>query len=114
VQAIDRDGRSAEAVQEAETLLAGSRLSDRWAARLRAANAIGLLRVGRTADSETAAEAALADGERTGDRFTMGYALHALAFVRMHDRDHAGASTAAGRRWTCSARIWRRRISVCC
>jgi len=47
--------------------------------------------VGRRADSEAAAKVALADGERTGDRFTIGYALHALAFGRMRDRDHTGA-----------------------
>jgi tetratricopeptide (TPR) repeat protein len=91
VEAIARDGRWVESVQEAETLLAGGRLSDRWAARLRAVHAIGLVIVGRHADSETAAKAALADGERTGDRFTIGHALHALAFARMRDRDHAGA-----------------------
>ncbi|HVQ90337.1 MAG TPA: AAA family ATPase [Mycobacteriales bacterium] len=92
IQAISRDNRWEQAVHEAETILSSGRISDRWAARLRAMYAIDLIRVDPSADSEAVGAAALADGERTADRFTMGHALLSLAFGSTQNGDHAGAA----------------------
>ena len=84
-----RTGRPAEAAAVVEDALARSGISETWASRLRARQAMTMAVLGRWDRVAPLAEQALAGAERAGDRFAAGYALHALGFVAHHRRDHA-------------------------
>lgn len=90
VYAIARSGRMEEAVQTAEQALVRGWAGGRWAARLRALQAMSLNELGRYDELAAAARSALADGERASDGFAIGYALHALSSLLIRERDFRG------------------------
>jgi hypothetical protein len=63
-------------------------VSEIWAARLLAEQA-KIIMLGQLDRAAELAEQALAEAERTGDRFAAGYALHTLSLVAFLRRDHA-------------------------
>ena len=86
---LARTGRPAEAAAVAEAALARPGISEIWAARLLARQAITMNVLAQRDRAAELAGQALAGAERTGDRFAAGYALHALSIVAYHRRDHA-------------------------
>jgi DNA-binding NarL/FixJ family response regulator len=80
-----RTGRVAEADSVIETALDQLGRTPK-AARLLALRAMTLLLLGHFDESATAAEAALAAAERSGDRLAAGYAHHARTFSMFRDR----------------------------
>jgi DNA-binding CsgD family transcriptional regulator len=84
-------GRPAEAAVVAKAALARPGISQTWAARLRARQAMTNVMLGRMDESEQAAGQALTAAERGGDRFATGYALHALSLHDLYRRDQAAA-----------------------
>jgi DNA-binding CsgD family transcriptional regulator len=87
--AQSRTGRPAAAAVVVEDALARPGISQTWAARLCARQAMTMAVLGQWDRVVPLAEQALAGAERAGDRFAAGYALHALGFVAHHQRDHA-------------------------
>jgi DNA-binding CsgD family transcriptional regulator len=88
---LARTGRLGESAAVAEVALAWPGVSETWAARMRARQAITLVALGQVEQAAGVAAKALAGGERVGDRFATGYALHALSSVASYRRDHADA-----------------------
>jgi len=82
-------GRPREAAVVEEQTLARPGISEVWAARLRARHAQTQGLLGQWDRAAEAAGQALADGERTGDRHAVGYALHTLSFIDGRRRDQA-------------------------
>jgi DNA-binding CsgD family transcriptional regulator/tetratricopeptide (TPR) repeat protein len=95
--ALWRVGRPDEASAVEEQALARAGISEMWVARLRARHAITLFELGQWARAAAIAEQALAGGERAGDRFAVGYALHVLSVVANHRRDNAALLQYVGR-----------------
>jgi DNA-binding CsgD family transcriptional regulator len=84
-------GRPAEAAAVAEAALARPGISQTWAVRLRAWQAVTLTMLGQWDRAAELAEQALAGAEQAGDRLGAGWALHALSIVAYHQRsDRAG------------------------
>ncbi len=94
---LARTGRLGESAAVAEAGLARPGISETWAARLRARQAITLAALGQWDRAAEIAGQALAGAERAGDRFAAGYALLALAFVAYSRRDHAAMLGHIGR-----------------
>jgi DNA-binding CsgD family transcriptional regulator len=83
-----RTGRAGEALEMVGEALADPEMPQAWRARLRSVNALLLLTESRYDAAGTEAAAALADAERTGDRFAAGWALQVqsrLQFVVADD-----------------------------
>jgi DNA-binding CsgD family transcriptional regulator len=85
---LSRAGRTSDAAAVAKEALARPGISEIWAARLlaRQAMTMTMTTLDRTADL---AAQALAGAERAGDRFAAGYALHTLSMVAHIRRDQA-------------------------
>jgi len=94
---LAQTGRPMQAAAVEEQALARPGISQTWAARLRARQAITRMLLGQWDQVVPIAEQALAGAERAGDRFAAGYALHALAFMDSRRRDHAAAHSRIGR-----------------
>jgi tetratricopeptide (TPR) repeat protein len=86
---LSRAGRQAEAAAAAEEALARPGISEIWAARLLARQAMTMNVLGQRDRAAELAGQALAGAERADDRFAAGYALHALSLVAYLRRDHA-------------------------
>jgi DNA-binding CsgD family transcriptional regulator len=87
---LGRTGRGAEAAAVADDALARPGLSDVWAARLLARQALTTMESQGPLDRLAEfAGLALAGAERAGDRFATGYAVHALAALAYYRQDHA-------------------------
>jgi len=71
--------------------LARSRADDLWAGRLRGLRAVALVVLGDLAEAASTSQSALECADNAGDRFGVGYALHAMSFAAMHRRDDAAA-----------------------
>jgi DNA-binding CsgD family transcriptional regulator len=85
-----RTGRAKEAVPVEEQALARPGVSEAWAARLLARQAITTTQVGQLDQAAEIAGRALAGADRAGDRFAAGYALHALSYLTViHRHDQA-------------------------
>src|SRR5262249_53299131 len=74
-------GRYADSLPVIEDGLRRADLPPVWQPRLRAARARTLAALGRTRDAEVEASEAAADGERLGDRVSVGYAEQVLYLV---------------------------------
>jgi DNA-binding NarL/FixJ family response regulator len=85
------DGRAADALEVADQVLARPGVSDVWAARLLIRKADCHSTLGDLEQGEQVARQALAAAERCGDGYTIGRALHHLAFAADIRRDYAGA-----------------------
>jgi len=85
---LARTGRPGEAAEVAETALARPGISATWTARLLARQAITMTVLGQADRAAELAAQALAGADLVGDRFTAGYALHALAMVEFYQRDN--------------------------
>jgi DNA-binding CsgD family transcriptional regulator len=85
---LGRAGREAEAAAVGEEALARAGISELWAARLLARQAMTMTMLGQLDRAAELAVQALAGAERAGDRFAAGYALHALVMVAYFRRDH--------------------------
>jgi DNA-binding CsgD family transcriptional regulator len=92
-----RTGRAQEAAVVEEQALARPGVSETWAARLRALEALTHRLLGQVDWAAEIAGQALAGAERAGDRFAAGYALHALCSVAYQRRDHAAVLGHIGR-----------------
>jgi DNA-binding CsgD family transcriptional regulator len=85
--AQQRDSRSAAAAESLTRALGQPQVSELWAARLRARQAMSWFQAGDADQAEEAALAAAAAGRRLGDRTATGYALHDLSFFRFYHGD---------------------------
>jgi DNA-binding CsgD family transcriptional regulator len=85
-----RTGRATEAISVVDQALRDQAAPAVWRARLRSARASVLANSSRFGEADVAAAEALADGERTGDRFASGYALHTQSLVRASSGDRSG------------------------
>jgi DNA-binding CsgD family transcriptional regulator len=92
-----RIGGLSEALAVASQALEDEAVPDVWRARLRSVRAVVLVNDSRYSEADVAAEEALADAERAGDRFAAGYGLHVQSFVRSAAGDGAGALESTGR-----------------
>jgi DNA-binding CsgD family transcriptional regulator/tetratricopeptide (TPR) repeat protein len=90
-------GRRPQAIAFVDYALQDPSLPDLWRARLRSERALMLLSDGRYDEADAAAAQTLADAERAGDRFAIGYALHVQASARAVTGDTAAALRIAGR-----------------
>jgi DNA-binding NarL/FixJ family response regulator len=80
--ALKRLARPREALEVLDTALRDKALPRGWVARARALHATVLIACGRPDEAEAAAARAHAEGEESGDRFAVGFALHARSLVR--------------------------------
>jgi len=88
---LARTGRGDESAAVVEAALARPATSQVWQARLRAQQAMTSAALGQADGAVEMARQALAGAEQAGDRFAVGYALHALGLVAYHRRDQAGS-----------------------
>jgi tetratricopeptide (TPR) repeat protein len=86
---LGRAGRPAEAAAVEDEALARPGISEIWAARLLARQAMTMTVLGQPDRAAELAGQALAGAERAGDRFAAGYALHALSMMAFLRPDHA-------------------------
>ena len=86
-----RAGHPAEAIDALKIALTRPGVSELWAGRLRALQALMLTMTRRLGEAAEVADRALADGERTADPFATGYVLHALSSMSFVGRDLAAA-----------------------
>jgi DNA-binding CsgD family transcriptional regulator len=86
-----RTGHPGEAIATLESAITRPGVSEIWPGRLRALQALTLMVTSRLDEAAEIADRALADGERTGDPFATGYALHALSHLSIVGRDLAAA-----------------------
>jgi DNA-binding CsgD family transcriptional regulator/tetratricopeptide (TPR) repeat protein len=85
---LARTGRAPGAAALVAEVLARPGVSELQQARLRALQATALTVQGELDQAAAAGAAALAGAERTGDPYSIGYALHALSGVDVLRRDH--------------------------
>jgi DNA-binding CsgD family transcriptional regulator len=78
---LARAERLAEGALVVDEALERPGVSEIWQVRLRTRQSIALAQAARVDRAAEVAQQALAEAERSGDRFAVGYALHAAAFV---------------------------------
>jgi DNA-binding CsgD family transcriptional regulator len=86
-----RTGHPGEAIDALKIAATRSGVSEVWAGRLRALQALMLMMARRVDEAAEVAARALADAERTADPFAAGYVLHAQSQASFLGRDLATA-----------------------
>jgi DNA-binding CsgD family transcriptional regulator/tetratricopeptide (TPR) repeat protein len=87
---LARTGRTDEAAAVVDQALADPTIDRVWSARLQSLRVMARHQGGRYDEVEEEGEQALANAEAVGDAFAAGYALHALAQVRIKTENRPG------------------------